>query len=258
MIGRSAAGQAPGPLTLGIDTSGILGGVALAQGGRLLAEIRCDARAAASERILPQVTQLLDDLGKRRQDIDRLGVALGPGSFTGLRVGLATAKGLAQGLERPVAAISSLVARAYGVGIREGPILVVSAHRRGDLFCSAGIFSGAQWRELLPEASRPVADARTWAGAAAAAAHAAAPGAPCFLTGDATPLLWDVLSKEGVTGPWLAVAGGGGAAPGAVALLAAALPEAACAAGEQIDALLPNYLRGSDARLPGAARGAVR
>lgn len=247
------------PWVLGIDTSGILGGVALVRGARLLAELRCDARAAASERILPQITHVLNDLGLTPNDVGRIGVAVGPGSFTGLRVGLATAKGLAHGLGRPVAPVSSLTARAHWLGVEARPILVAAAHRRGVLFCSAGIFTAAGWTELLAEGSRSLAEARRWVSEAARAAESAAG----IVTGDATELLLATLGADSPIAGWTAVPGPAGAAPGSVALLAASLPESACRAGEALDDQVPNYLRGSDARLPGGvcpaqATGGVR
>ena len=265
------------PCVLSIDTSGILGGVAIACGGRLLAELRCDARAAASERILPQITHVLSDLGLTFGDVDRIGVAVGPGSFTGLRVGLATAKGLAQSLGCPVAPISSLTARAHWLEVSGRPILVAAAHRRGVLFSSAGIFTDAGWTELLGEASRSITEAHEWVSEAFEAAvtggsagagqtgivtgGSAGAGQTGIVTGDATELLLAALGTDSPIAYWTPVPGSPGAVPGSVARLAGALAEEACLTGTALDDLLPNYLRGSDARLPGTrspARAAGR
>ncbi len=246
-------GGAKAPCVLSIDTSGILGGVAIARGGRLLAELRCDARAAASERILPQITHVLSDLGLTFGDVDRIGVAVGPGSFTGLRVGMATAKGLAQSLGCPVAPISSLTARAHWLEVSGRPILVAAAHRRGVLFSSAGIFTDAGWTELLGEASRSITEAHEWVSEAFEAAvtgGSAGAGQAGIVTGDATELLLAALGTDSPIADWTPVPGSPGAVPGSVARLAGALSEEACLTGKALDDLLPNYLRGSDARLP--------
>jgi tRNA threonylcarbamoyladenosine biosynthesis protein TsaB len=243
-------------IVLGIDTSGILGGVALAEPGRLLGEIRCDARAAASERILPQIQQLLGDLGVARDRIERLGVAIGPGSFTGLRVGLATAKGLALALGLPVVPVSSLAARIHalaapGAGAGEA-VLAVTAHRQGAVFSGAGAWAAHGYREILAEASRPLADAKAWVSAALEASRAAG-HARLVCTGDACEPLARALGAGAPELVWLP--GPPGARPGAVALIAAGAAAERLVGGADLDALAPHYLRGSDARRPGREGG---
>jgi len=238
---------------LGIDTSGILGGVALAEGPQLLGEVRCDARAAASERILAQIDRLLADLGAPPSAIERIGVAIGPGSFTGLRVGLATAKGLALALSVPVVAVSSLRARSFALGLEGRAVLVVTAHRQGSVFCAAGFWTRAGFREIMAEDSRTLAASPQWVAAALGAARAASAG-PMVVTGDAATILVAELGEPG--GRWqdegglLCVPGMPGALPGAVALLTSSASAGEVVAGSELDALVPRYLRGSDARLP--------
>lgn len=240
-------------MILGIDTSGLLGGVALASPERLLGELRVDARAAASERILPQITALLADLGVTPPQITRIGVALGPGSFTGLRVGLATAKGLALGLGVPLVGVSSLRARIAALG-SERPVLAVTAHRRGDIF--AGASAGAPGAEqiLLPEATRRLDNCVDWVDAVLTAA-AELGFEDLLCTGDGAAILMHQLSEQGQPGRQRAAAlrlvpGPLGSCPGVVASLAAAAASAELLAREGINALVPAYLRGSDARLP--------
>ncbi len=247
-------------IVLGIDTSGILGGVALADGPRLLGEVRCDARAAASERILSQIDRLLADLGAAPGAIERIGVAIGPGSFTGLRVGLATAKGLALAWNAPVIAVSSLRARIFALG-SAGGVLAVTAHRQGAVFCGAGLWTAGAFREILAEDSRPLAAARQWVGAAISGA-AAAGGAPLLCTGDAAGILMAELGEAGAgwvaQGTLICLAGQPGALPGAVALLAARAGAGEIVAGAELDALVPRYLRGADARPPRERRPSPR
>lgn len=233
-------------IVLGIDTSGLLGGVAIARAERLLAETRLDARAAASEKIVPQIDRLLADLGLDKSALTRVGVALGPGSFTGLRVGIATARGLAHGLGIPVVGLSSLQARSYHLAVSGTAILTVMAHRRGDVFAGAGFWEGGRYTALLAEASRPLADAPTWV----PEVHRRV-GGSLLCTGDAVPLLWETLRAAGALAAELvAVPGRPGALPGAIALMTAAAPEREALAGAALDEMVPHYLRGSDARLP--------
>jgi tRNA threonylcarbamoyl adenosine modification protein YeaZ len=237
-------------MVLGIDTSCILGGVALARAGSVLGEILTDARAAASERIVPQLRELLSDLGLAPHAIARIGVAIGPGSFTGLRVGLATAKGLAIGLGVPVAAISSSEARASTLGAGDRAVLVATAHRRGEVFSRAGWSDATGFHDLLEEDSRPIEEAPGWVRQAHAAAARAA-RLPLFCTGDAA----EIVHRAAAAGEWtpagsllLAAGAGAGAIPGVIAVLAERVPEARLLSGAELDALEPVYLRGTVAR----------
>jgi len=247
-------------IALGIDTSTILGGVALARGDRLLGETRCDARAAASERLLPQIDRLLDDLGLARSDCDRIGVTLGPGSFTGVRVGLATAKGLALGLDVPLVPVSSLEARIRRLAPAGRAVLVVSAPRQGELFAAAGCLEGDGFRWLQAPAARSLAAAPFWLGEALRAAREVA-RLPLLCAGDGLPALLAALgeARPALEGDGLLPLAGilGTAVPGIVARIAATAPEAQLVRDRDLDALMPAYLRGSYARPPRARdRGA--
>jgi len=255
---RKAAGRGPRdePLALGIDTAGILGGVALARGERLLAETRCDARASASERILPQIRRLLADLGLTPRALARIGVVLGPGSFTGVRVGLATAKGLALGLGLPLVGLSTIVARAWAFGAPGRAVMVLTACRRGEVFCGAGFHGVAGFQWLLPEASRPVAEAGAWLAAALQVARREG-RLPLFCLGDGVAGVMEGAAAALSVHPEVVWLPGSllGAVPGAAARLAAGTPSGAWVAGRAIDALEPIYLRGAAARRPGGAIG---
>jgi tRNA threonylcarbamoyladenosine biosynthesis protein TsaB len=102
------------PVLLALETSRSLGSVALGVGGDVLAQVFMEERGAHAEQIVPAVARTLDEAGYDREEIDGIVVGSGPGSFTGVRVAAATAKGLAFGLGRPVWALSSLAAAALG------------------------------------------------------------------------------------------------------------------------------------------------
>lgn len=102
-------------LILSIETSGKNGGVALARGNAREFELLGQAPIGAgqySAELMPRIAELLASAGISKHDIDGFAVASGPGSFTGLRVGIATVKALADTLQKPVAAISVLEAVA--------------------------------------------------------------------------------------------------------------------------------------------------
>ena len=101
---------------IGIDTSTAAGGVALAESGRLVAEYTLQLTAAHSERLMPALQQVMADAGWEGSSVDAIAVVLGPGSFTGLRIGVATAKALAYTWQIPVVGVSALTALAWQVG----------------------------------------------------------------------------------------------------------------------------------------------
>src|SRR2546428_8638688 len=89
---------------LAVETSTMSGGAALLDGERVVGEYILDVRVTHSERLMAAIDQLLNDAGWSAGDLEGLAVAVGPGSFTGLRVGLSTVKGLALALSIPVTA----------------------------------------------------------------------------------------------------------------------------------------------------------
>jgi tRNA threonylcarbamoyladenosine biosynthesis protein TsaB len=109
-------------LTLAFDTATSVATAALVRDGELLGE-----RVSRAVRVLEDADELLRDAGAEQGELTRLVVGTGPGSFTGLRMGLAAARGLALALELPVAGVSTLAALAAGA---PGALPVVDAGRR--------------------------------------------------------------------------------------------------------------------------------
>ena len=98
---------------LGIDTSGKNASVAVWNDGELRAQYFVQTRMTHSQVILPLCEKMLADLGITVKDIDRFAVAAGPGSYTGLRIGISAVKALAFGLGKKCNGISTLEAIAY-------------------------------------------------------------------------------------------------------------------------------------------------
>lgn len=97
---------------LGIDTSSQVSSVAVLSDGRLASEITMQARLTHSETLLPHIVQALDMAGVKKQALTGIAVSIGPGSFTGLRIGLAAAKAMSYALRVPIMGIPSLEALA--------------------------------------------------------------------------------------------------------------------------------------------------
>jgi tRNA threonylcarbamoyladenosine biosynthesis protein TsaB len=111
-------------LVLAVDTTTPSGSVALLEDGRLLGEIGLESGATHSARLFRSADCLLGALGREIGAVDAFAVAAGPGSFTGLRIGVAAVKSLAFASGRPVAPVSSLLAWAAKLAAEEGVSLV--------------------------------------------------------------------------------------------------------------------------------------
>ena len=123
-------------LVLGIDTSGKSGGITLAEGdGESFHCIETAAIAGGtfSAQLVPTMAALLQKHGFTAKDIDGFAVASGPGSFTGLRVGLSAVKGLAEVLDKPIAAVSMLEALAT-LSAKTGSVAVALDAGRKEVF----------------------------------------------------------------------------------------------------------------------------
>jgi tRNA threonylcarbamoyladenosine biosynthesis protein TsaB len=99
-------------LYLAMDTSGPVGHVAVGEGGEVLSRVRLDQQGQHAARLLPAVSATLEEASVAPEDLTGVVVGEGPGSFTGVRVAAATAKGLALALQVPLWAVSSLAAAA--------------------------------------------------------------------------------------------------------------------------------------------------
>ncbi len=109
---KTKAGINKDGIVLAVDTTTPAGGVAILRGKRLLSEINQESATTFSERLLPAIQYLLLASELKIQDVEGFAVAVGPGSFTGIRIGLATVKSFAHASGKPVAAVSTLAALA--------------------------------------------------------------------------------------------------------------------------------------------------
>lgn len=185
-----------------------------------------------AERLVPMIAEVLVEAGQPADAVDRLAVTVGPGAFTGLRVGLATARGLALATGRPLVGVTTFEAIGHALGPRPGcrrSVLVVVESRRAELFLQlfdAGLTPRGEPRLLSPEACA------RWL-----------PAGPLLVAGCGAAALGPVL----VGRPDVAFAEGPGLpdAAAVAALAATRTPEAGALPPR------PFYLRAPDATLPG-------
>lgn len=123
---------------LTVDTSTQVSSVALTTGERLIAEQLLNLERPRSEQLLQAVDTLLKAAGMRIADCDGFGVALGPGSFTGARVAVATVKGLALATGKPVAGFSSLAMLAMNMPLAQYPVCPMFDARKKEVY--AGLY----------------------------------------------------------------------------------------------------------------------
>lgn len=123
-------------MKLALDTSQSFGSIALAEAGKLLYSAYFDIRITHSETLMPAIDSALKICGKSPQDLTELFVCMGPGSFTGLRIGLATVKGIAYGLGLPVKAYNSLQLSALPCTISGKKILSVIDARMQEIYAA--------------------------------------------------------------------------------------------------------------------------
>lgn len=120
-------------LILSLETATRAGSVALTRGAKLLSSRTGDANSSHSAHLLTQIDEILKEAGCAINDVDFFAAALGPGSFTGLRIGLATAKSLAATLDKLCAGVQTLHAVAHSAGASNSTLALLQAGR-GELF----------------------------------------------------------------------------------------------------------------------------
>lgn len=225
------------------ETSTSAGSIALLDDGSVVGEVMAQLRANHSDVLLPMLDGLLARAGVTLEQIDQLAVGLGPGSFTGVRIGLATAKGLRIATGRPLIGVGSLDAlTAAAVGAR-GLVAAILDARRDELFAMLSRVDATGRTVVLPP----------WVGrvdAVGAAIRAAAGEAEVLAIGDLGPALWERVQKS---------AGGDGlrVLPGVAGMPLARFVAHEVLAGRGVpddDGLEPLYVRPSDAKLPATAQ----
>ena len=137
-------------LELTIDTASDVASVALSREGALEVELTWRCPRNHSRELLPAVEQLMQRSGVSKGELTAVFVCIGPGSYTGLRVGIASAKGLAFALGLPLVGVGRLEADAYQHANFAGPICAVHRAGRGELAWATYRGTPSGWREALP------------------------------------------------------------------------------------------------------------
>lgn len=114
---------------LGLDTSTLMTTCGVIDENTLLGEFSLSQDMSHSEKLVPMIKEVLDNLNLTIKDIDVFGVSVGPGSFTGLRIGIATMKGFAHLFDKPIVGVSTLEALAYNLPYNNIIVPMIDARR---------------------------------------------------------------------------------------------------------------------------------
>ncbi len=143
---------------LALDSSALIASVALCEDGRLLSEYTLNNKNTHSETLLPMIESMLSHFSLTPADIDVFAASAGPGSFTGVRIGAATLKGLAFGADKPCVEVSTLEALAYNAICFEGLICPVMNARRSQVYTALFRSDGKTLTRLMPDSAMAISE----------------------------------------------------------------------------------------------------
>ena len=146
------------PTVLAIDTSGPVAGCAVLREGRIVHQVAMNHGLTHSETIMSAVDAALEGAGLRCGDVDVFAAVAGPGSFTGVRIGVCAAKGLAHAVGKPCAAVHALEALAMNFYGFDGLCCPILDARRGQVYCAAFDMVGGMPVRALDDAALPLAE----------------------------------------------------------------------------------------------------
>ncbi len=139
---------------LAIETSTLLGGVALIDdAARLIVEITLNVSSTHSEQLMSVIAHAIEKASLELQDIDVFAVSIGPGSFTGLRIGVSTVKGLSFATGRPIVAVPTLEALAWHFPSCRHPVCAMLDARKKEVFAALFLWDGEGFGRVVPETS---------------------------------------------------------------------------------------------------------
>ena len=142
---------------LALETTGQSGSVAALSDSQLLAEIPLDATKRSAASLAPGIERLMDKVSWQPEDVEVVAVTSGPGSFTGLRVGVTTAKALAYTIGCQIVAVPSLAVLAEGVSPTMSPLAVAMDAQRGEVYTSLFVADDdGHWRCSEPVGIVPI------------------------------------------------------------------------------------------------------
>lgn len=143
---------------LALDSSAVVASVAVCEDKNILAEYTLNNGNTHSETLLPMVESVMRSLELSVNDIDLFAVSAGPGSFTGVRIGAATLKGLAFASDKPCSEVSTLEAIAHNLRFHRGLICPVMNARRSQVYTALFHSDGEKLERLMPDSALAISE----------------------------------------------------------------------------------------------------
>lgn len=227
---------------LGLDSSGLVAGVAIVEDGILLAEYTTDYKKTHSQTLLPMLDELKNMIELDLNTLDAIAVASGPGSFTGLRIGSATAKGLGLALRKPLVEVPTLEGLAWNLWGTDRIVCPLMDARRNQVYTAAYEFvpegEGFTLTPVIFQSASDIGDMLDRLNGL---------DRPVVFLGDGVPVYIDLIRERLKAAYSLAPAGSNRQRAGSVAALGAVY----YAQGKTVDAAAhcPEYLRKSQAEV---------
>jgi tRNA threonylcarbamoyladenosine biosynthesis protein TsaB len=145
---------------LAIETATLVSSVAIGTEDTLLAEITLQTKQTHSEILMPHIGKILEMAAVNKKDLKAIAVSIGPGSFTGLRIGLATAKALAYAMKIPLLAVPSLEALAYGCPVPGSMLAPMLDAQKGNVYMAVFAWQAdGTLQEVMPVAVMEIHEA---------------------------------------------------------------------------------------------------
>ena len=170
---------------LALESSAVSASAALVEDEKLIAQSFQNCGLTHSRTLLPMTEALLANCGISLNDVDAIAVAHGPGSFTGVRIGAATVKGLALGADKPCVGVSTLEAMAWGARALGGDLCCVMDARAGQVYNALFTVEGETVRRLCDDRAIKLTELGEEIGEA-----------PYFLVGDGADLCYNTLKDK--------------------------------------------------------------
>ncbi len=172
---------------IGIESASLVASVALLDEGKIIAESTLDYKITHSQTLLPQLAEICRVTEQDLQSVDAIAVAAGPGSFTGLRIGAATAKGLGLALGKPLVAVPTLDAMAYGLFGCTADICPIMDAKRGQVYTGLYTFDDdLRFTVLLGSRAVDIAEILE---------EIKKRGRRCIFLGDGVPVFHDTITE---------------------------------------------------------------
>ncbi len=174
-------------LLLAVESSGLVASVALLSDDVLIGEFTTNFKKTHSQTLLPMLDQMIRMVGADLKDVDAIAVSKGPGSFTGLRIGAATAKGLGLALDKPLIGVPTVDAIAYNLFGTEKLICPLMDARRDQVYTGLYTFESGAFQVVRPQEAVSIG---------AVVERLDEMGRPVIFLGDGVPVYKDYIEEH--------------------------------------------------------------